>query len=116
MYVRGQVAESIQRQDELVARIESAHAKFQQETQQHGTSARDTVMKELAAGFDTYQELMGNLQEGTQVCYACAMLLLAVNSDYTLIHFLVLQQSDPALGQASGEGVRFCLCAYHRKG
>ena len=67
MCVRIQVAESIQRQDELVARINSAHAKFQQETQQHGTSARDTVLKELAAGFDTYQELMGNLQEGTQV-------------------------------------------------
>ena len=75
VYICVQVGESIQRQDELVARINSAHAKFLQETQQHGTSARDTVLKELAAGFDTYQELMGNLQEGTQVCTAIVCVL-----------------------------------------
>ena len=80
------MVESVQRQDQLVAKIESAHAKFQQETQQHGASARDTALKELAAGFDTYQELMGNLQEGTQVRRIHVMLLLAV-IDYIPTHF-----------------------------
>ena len=60
--------ESLQRQEDLVKRLEAAHRQFVQETQQAGTSARDNMLKELAAGFDAYQELNNNLQEGTQVC------------------------------------------------
>lgn len=63
-----QVGESLQRQEELVRRLEAAHGQFVKETQSAGTSARDNVLKELAAGYDTYQELSSNLQEGTQVC------------------------------------------------
>lgn len=52
-------------------RLQVAHGKFEAETQQAGTSARDRMLKELAAGYDAYQELTNNLQEGTQVFLFC---------------------------------------------
>ena len=32
------------------------------------TMQRETLLKELAAAFDGYNELKGNLEEGTKVC------------------------------------------------
>lgn len=40
---------------------------FQQETEQRGTSERDQVLKDLAAGYDAYMELNNNLAEGSKV-------------------------------------------------
>ena len=40
---------------------------FQQETEQRGTSERDQVLKDLAAGYDAYMELNSNLAEGSKV-------------------------------------------------
>ena len=72
-----QVAESLQRQEGLTPRLMSASAQFEAETKQAGTSARDNILKELATGYDTYQELTNNLQEGTQV--------LAVFADFRFV-------------------------------
>lgn len=43
---------------------------FQQETEQRGTSERDQVLKDLAAGYDAYMELNNNLAEGSKVTNA----------------------------------------------
>ena len=60
------MADSLERQEELVERTDSAHARFEHE-QGQGGGARDEMLKKLAAGFDAFQELMANLTEGTKV-------------------------------------------------
>ena len=61
-----QVADSLERQEELVEWTDSAHAHLEHEQGQVG-GARDEMVKKLAAGFDAFQELMANLTEGTKV-------------------------------------------------
>ncbi|XP_001357901.2 programmed cell death 6-interacting protein [Drosophila persimilis] len=60
-----QVRESVDRQQSLVADIQSAHGAFVSETGSCGSS-RDTLYQELATAYDSYIELSGNLQEGTK--------------------------------------------------
>ena len=62
-----QVSESIDRQDELVSCIESAHARFKHESAGAGASAREEMLKNLAGAYDVFQELLANLTEGTKV-------------------------------------------------
>ena len=57
-------------QEGLVERIDSAHGRFEQE-QGQGGGARDQMMKQLAAGYDAFQELLANLTEGTKVRVGC---------------------------------------------
>ena len=61
------MSESIDRQGDLVGRIESAHAKFEQQTAGAGASAREEMLKNLAGAHDIFQELLANLTEGTKV-------------------------------------------------
>lgn len=61
------MSESVDRQDELVSRIESAHARFEQESAGAGASAREEMLKNLAGAYDVFQELLANLTEGTKV-------------------------------------------------
>ncbi|XP_017154859.1 programmed cell death 6-interacting protein-like [Drosophila miranda] len=60
-----QVRESVDRQQSLVADIQSAHGAFVSETGSCGSS-RDTLYQELATAYYSYIELSGNLQEGTK--------------------------------------------------
>lgn len=72
-------------------RLQVAHGKFEAETQQAGTSARDRMLKELAAGYDAYQELTNNLQEGTQVFLFCVSVCMSLSfSSCDCILYLVL--------------------------
>ena len=57
---------SLERQEELIERTDSAHTRFEHEQGQVG-GARDEILNKLAAGFDAFQELMANLTEGTKV-------------------------------------------------
>ena len=61
------MSESLDRQGDLVGRIESAHLRFEQQTAGAGASAREEMLKSLATGFDTFKELQDNLSEGTKV-------------------------------------------------
>ena len=61
------MSESLDRQGDLVGRIESAHLRFEQQMAGAGTSAREEMLKSLATGFDTFKELQDNLSEGTKV-------------------------------------------------
>ena len=61
-----QVADSLEREEELVERTDSVHARFEHE-QGQGGGARDEILNKLAASFDAFRELMANLTEGTKV-------------------------------------------------
>ena len=50
--------------------LQDAYKRFQMETG-GGVSPREQLLKQLAAGHDTFMELMGNLQEGSKVCRVC---------------------------------------------
>uniref|UniRef100_A0A1Y1LGS8 BRO1 domain-containing protein n=1 Tax=Photinus pyralis TaxID=7054 RepID=A0A1Y1LGS8_PHOPY len=79
-----QVKESIDKQEDLIARIQSAHQQFSQET---GTSAggRDSMMCHLAAAHDAFRDLQSNLKEGAQFYNDLTQLLVVFQnkiSDY----------------------------------
>lgn len=79
-----QVKESIDKQEDLIARIQSAHQQFSQET---GASAsgRDSMMCHLAAAHDAFRDLQNNLQEGTKFYNDLTQLLVVFQnkiSDY----------------------------------
>lgn len=63
--LQGQVKESIERQLTLVTDIQQAHAEFIAQTGTC-TSSRDQLYQELAKAYDSFIELLGNLQEGTK--------------------------------------------------
>ena len=60
------VEESLQSQQQLVAKIQSAHQVFVQECGQD-SSGRDNMLKQLASSYDAFIELENNLTEGTKV-------------------------------------------------
>ena len=92
-----QVAESIERQTQLEQRLEPAYSRFQQETQQHGSTARDTMLKDLAAAFDAYQELSSNLEEGTQFYNNLTPLLVKMQSKVSDFVFARTTEKDDLL-------------------
>ncbi|KAF5294646.1 hypothetical protein FQA39_LY02778 [Lamprigera yunnana] len=60
-----QVKESVEKQEDLIARIQSAHTQFVEET---GSSAgsRENMLRHLASAHDAFRDLQNNLQEGTK--------------------------------------------------
>lgn len=67
--LKEQIEESLQAQQQLVAKIREAHQAFVQECGQD-SSGRDGMLGQLASSYDAYIELESNLTEGTKVlCY-----------------------------------------------
>ncbi|BFZ22519.1 hypothetical protein BsWGS_25558 [Bradybaena similaris] len=65
--LREQVSDSIHRQDVLLSQIQNANTEFcQAKASNENAAQRETLLKELAAGFDSFVELKGNLEEGTK--------------------------------------------------
>ncbi|XP_041371730.1 programmed cell death 6-interacting protein-like isoform X2 [Gigantopelta aegis] len=65
--LREQVSESIHRQESILARMQNANTEFcNAKSSNQSAAQRDTVLKDLAAGFDMFMELKGNLEEGTK--------------------------------------------------
>lgn len=64
--LKEQVEESITSQQQLVARIQTAHGSFVQECGQD-SSGRDEMLGKLASSYDVFIELENNLTEGTKV-------------------------------------------------
>ncbi|KAK2582526.1 hypothetical protein KPH14_004820 [Odynerus spinipes] len=58
-----QVRESLARQEQLIADIQGAHAKFTNEQSGSGSS-REAMLCKLAAAYDAFKELKSNLNEG----------------------------------------------------
>ncbi|CAL7934172.1 unnamed protein product [Xylocopa violacea] len=60
-----QVRDSISRQEQLIADIQRCHAEFTSEQSGSGSS-REAMLCKLAAAYDAFKELKGNLNEGAK--------------------------------------------------
>uniref|UniRef100_A0A1L8DJF9 Putative programmed cell death protein n=1 Tax=Nyssomyia neivai TaxID=330878 RepID=A0A1L8DJF9_9DIPT len=79
-----QVQESIKRQEGILAEVQSAHSIFTNESG-GASNTRDSTLIQLAAAYDTFMELQGNLKEGTKFYNELTELLVAFQnkiSDY----------------------------------
>ncbi|XP_074652220.1 programmed cell death 6-interacting protein-like isoform X2 [Tubulanus polymorphus] len=75
--LRGQVNDSLHRQETLLAEIQRANSEFAQARQSNQSAAeRDKVLKDLAEAFDGYMELKNNLEEGNKFYNDLTQLLL----------------------------------------
>lgn len=86
--LQSQVADSIKRQEKLMAEVQQNHEKFIQECggATGAGAARENVLKELAAAHDAFFELKGNLQEGTKFYNDLTQLLVTFqNKVYAFI-------------------------------
>ncbi|KAK3106570.1 hypothetical protein FSP39_022711 [Pinctada imbricata] len=79
--LREQVTASIQRQETLMARVQNSNTEFcQAKASSQSGAQRETMLKDLAAGFDMYMELKGNLEEGTKFYNDLTPLLLRLQN------------------------------------
>lgn len=70
-----QVADSIGRQQSLIADIQNAHTEFTHECGA-GTNQRDQILTQLASAYDNFTELQHNLKEGTKFYNDLTQLLI----------------------------------------
>lgn len=81
-----QVKESLQKQEALVADIQIQNTEFCKEKSGAGAAShREAVLKELAAAYDAFSELKGNLSEGAKFYNDLTQILVAFQnkiSDY----------------------------------
>lgn len=74
-----QVTESIGKQEKIISEVQDLYQAFVQERGGQG-SAREEALKSLAAAYDTYMELQGNLEEGTKFYNDLTQLLVTFQS------------------------------------
>merc|ERR1719431_1885163 len=63
--LRGQVNDSLKRQEDLLSNIQRANTQFS-EQKSSGGNERETVLKNISSAYDAFMELKGNLEEGTK--------------------------------------------------
>jgi len=63
-HLQAQIRDSQAKQEKLLSNIQVVNAEFCRE--KSGTGQRDALFKELAAGYDVYNDLQNNLMEGTK--------------------------------------------------
>lgn len=61
------VQESLDKQPQLVQRIMTASAEFENLTAGQSVGEREAKLKELATGYDAFHQLVSNISEGTKV-------------------------------------------------
>lgn len=62
-----QVQESLDKQPQLIQRIMTASTEFEHLTAGQSVGEREAKLKELATGYDAFQQLVSNISEGTKV-------------------------------------------------
>uniref|UniRef100_A0A6P4EYQ4 Programmed cell death 6-interacting protein isoform X1 n=1 Tax=Drosophila rhopaloa TaxID=1041015 RepID=A0A6P4EYQ4_DRORH len=100
-----QVRESVERQQSLVADIQSAHGDFVSETGSCGSS-RDTLYQELATAYDSYIELSGNLLEGTKFYNDLTQLLVVFQNKISDFVFARKTEKEELLKDLTTESSR----------
>ncbi|XP_052245099.1 LOW QUALITY PROTEIN: programmed cell death 6-interacting protein-like [Dreissena polymorpha] len=79
--LRQQCVDSCQRQGMLLAKIQNTNTVFvQSKSGNQAGVQREAMLKDLAAGFDGFMELKGNLEEGTKFYNDLTPLLLKLQS------------------------------------
>ncbi|XP_052804277.1 programmed cell death 6-interacting protein-like isoform X2 [Mya arenaria] len=79
--LRQQVVDSCQRQEMLMARIQNTNTQFTQSNASNQSAAqREAMLKDLAAGYDGFMGLKGNLEEGTKFYNDLTPLLLKLQN------------------------------------
>lgn len=92
-----QVVASLETQASLVQRVNAAHDQFMSETQSAGRSEREQKLSELAAGYDAFMELNGNLTEGTKFYGDLTPLLMKIQSKVSDFVFARKTEKDDLL-------------------
>merc|ERR550517_166209 len=77
-----QVGESITRQEQIIAEVQDLYQPFIQERGGEGSS-REEALKSLAAAYDAFMELKGNLEEGTKFYNDLTQLLVTFQNKVT---------------------------------
>ncbi|XP_029637288.1 programmed cell death 6-interacting protein isoform X4 [Octopus sinensis] len=102
--LREQVSDSINRQKALLNKIQTSNTEFSNAKASNQSGAqREAMLKDLAAGFDMYIELMDNLQEGTTFYNDLTRLLLKLQNKISDFCFARKTEKEELLGDLSKE-------------
>ncbi|GAB1608342.1 programmed cell death 6-interacting protein-like isoform X6 [Argonauta hians] len=105
--LREQVSDSINRQKALLNRIQTSNTEFCNAKASNQSGAkRETMLKDLASGFDMFIELMDNLQEGTTFYNDLTGLLLKLQNKISDFCFARKTEKEELLADLSKEIVK----------
>ncbi|VDP07123.1 unnamed protein product [Heligmosomoides polygyrus] len=113
--LKEQVEASIKQQDHVMAEVQTWNTRFTNEKSGSGSGAeRERVLKMLAAGHDSFNELKGNLEEGTKFYNDLTPILVRLQqkvSDFSFArqtekedHMRQMQQNIISGGSSGGGG------------
>lgn len=103
--LQSQVQDSIQRQQTLVADIQSAHREFAAEGG-NTNGSRDTLLCELATGYDSFIELQNNLKEATKFYSDLTQLLIVFQNKISDFCFARKTEKEELLKDLTQESSR----------
>jgi len=105
--LREQVSESVQQQESVLGRVQTANMEFLQAAGQSQSAAvRDQKLKELAAAYDSFTELKNNLEEGTKFYNDLTQLLVKFQNKVSDFCFARKTEKDELMKDLSANIAR----------
>ncbi|XP_078254399.1 programmed cell death 6-interacting protein isoform X2 [Rhinoraja longicauda] len=94
----GKVQKNLKKQEELLAKIQSAHEEFSKSSRSNNdANQREEILKKLAAAHDQFVELVGNLREGTKFYNGLTEILVKFQTKCSDIVFARKTERDELL-------------------